>query len=144
MTPQARQALQRETAFLSGVGTKLESVKGKLLRGTIWRRSEHDEIDRLIALMAEAGVHDREKRKELPGNRRVSLHGFERRWWFGKRRTGVATASVLSPLAHYVEGSSAAAPPISLGMLAAHVRKIVGTADVPHVVGVCSPSGVCR
>ena len=33
------------------------------------------------------------------------------------------------------------APPVGLGMLKEHVKKLVGDGKVPHVVGVCSPSG---
>ena len=64
----------------------------------------------------------REMLKTLPANRRVSLHGFEKSWFFWKKPTGVAIASTLSPLAHYVDPKGDDAPPISLGELADHVR----------------------
>lgn len=141
MSVDVAKALQYETEFLSGVVANFEDAKGKQFRGTIWQRSQHDESDRLRALLASNRIYDREKLKSLPSNRRVALHGFERRFVFARRRTGVAIASTLSPLSHYASGSDDAAPPIGLGELADHVRKLVGNADVPHVVGVCSPSG---
>ena len=141
MTTTAAKALQYETEFLSGVGANFEAAKGRQFRGTIWQWSQHDESDRLRALLASNRIFDREKLKSLPANRRVALHGFERRFLFGKRRTGVAIASVLSPLSHYASSPDAEAPPVALGELVDHVRKLAGDTHVPHVIGVCSPSG---
>ncbi len=141
MTTNAAKALQYETEFLSGVGTNFEAAKGRQFRGTIWQWSQHDESDRLRALLASNRIFDRERLKSLPANRRVALHGFERRFLFGKRRTGVAIASVLSPLSHYASSPDAEAPPVGLGELMDHVRKLAGDPHVPHVIGVCSPSG---
>lgn len=135
------QAFQRETTFLSGVRANFEAAQGKQLRGRFWKISQQDEEDRLRAILARAGRPDREALKALPCNRRVVMRGFERRWIFGRRATGVAIASVLSPLEHFAANSSAPPPPISLAELTEHVRKLVGEATVPHVVGVCSPTG---
>ncbi len=142
MAKDAAKALQYETAFLSGVETNLESAKGRYLRGSIWQRSQSDDGDRLRALLASNRIFDRERLKSLPANRRVALYGFERRFLFGKRRTGVAIASVLSPLSHYASTPDADAPPIGLGELMDHVRKLVGDTRVPHVIGVCCPTGL--
>jgi hypothetical protein len=142
MAKDAAKALQHETAFLSGVETNLEAAKGRDLRGSIWQRSQSDESDRLRALLASNRIFDRERLKALPANRRVALHGFERRFLFGKRRTGVAIASVLSPLSHYASAPDTDAPPIGLGELMDHVRKLVGDSRVDHVVGVCCPTGL--
>ncbi|MCO6435946.1 MAG: hypothetical protein J5J06_02535 [Phycisphaerae bacterium] len=141
MTIDAGKALQLEADFLAGVEANLDAAKGRQLRGSIWERSQNDEGDRLRALMAEHRNYDRERLRSLPSNRRVALHGFERRFLFGKRRTGVAIASVLSPLSHYASGASGEAPPISLGELQDHVRRLVTNPRVPHIIGVCSPTG---
>ncbi len=140
MSTSASQALRCETDFLSAVEMNLDAAKGRDLKGTIWQRAEHDESDKLRALLAANRITDRARLKELPANRRVSFHGFERRWLWGKRRTGVAIASVLTPLEHFAaKGDSA--PPIGLGELTAHVRALAGDHKVPHIIGVCSPSG---
>jgi hypothetical protein len=141
MTAEASKHLKLETEFLSRVEANLEGAKGRLLRGSTWRRSTHDESDRLRAVMARSGLFDRDLLKSLPTNRRVALHGFERRLLFWKRRTGVAIASTIAPLKHYVESQGETAPPVDLGELADHVRKLVGDAQIPHVLGVCSLSG---
>jgi len=141
MTVDPAQALQCETDFLSAVETNFEAAKGIDFRGSSWQRAEYDESDRLKALLASRRMFDRERLRALPANRRIALHGFERRLMFWKRRTGVAIASVLSPLEHYASGASGEPPPIGLGELTDHVRRLVGDRKVPHIIGVCSPSG---
>lgn len=140
----SEQAFQRETTFLSGALANFEAAKGKAFRGKFWRLSHHDEEDRLRAMLARHGRPDRAALKALPCNRRVVLRGFERRFIFGKRATGVAIASVLSPMEHFAADNAADAPPIGLGELADHVRRLTGDAKTPHVVGVCSPTGFTR
>ncbi|UCF34114.1 MAG: hypothetical protein JSV78_02165 [Phycisphaerales bacterium] len=137
----ASQALQCESHFLSGVGANFEAFKGKILRGSIWRRVHEDESDQLRALMAQHRNYDRDRLKSLPANRRIELQGFERRFIFGKRPTGVAVASTLCSLEHFAAGESSEGPPIGLGELRDHVRRLVGDSKVPHIIGVCSPSG---
>ena len=141
MSIDAAKALQLETEFLSGVEANFEAAKGKQFRGTLWQRSQHDESDSLRAMLASNRIYDREKLKTLPSNRRIALHGFERRFVFGKRRTGVAIASTLSPLSHYASDSDDPPPPIGLGELVDHVRQLVGASNVLQVIGVFSPSG---
>ncbi len=141
MKEQALLALRVETEFLAGVESNFEQAKGRQLRGTIWQTARHDEEGALRALLASHHRHDRALLKQLPHNRRVALHGFERRWWFGKRRTGVAVASVLAPLEHFAAGTQGRMPPVDLGELVDHVRKLVTDPKLPHVIGVCSPSG---
>ncbi|MCC7292419.1 MAG: hypothetical protein IT449_10205 [Phycisphaerales bacterium] len=140
----SEQAFQRETTFLSGALANFESAKGKAFRGKFWRLSHHDEEDRLRAMLARHGRPDRAALKALPCNRRVILRGFERRFIFGRRATGVAIASVLSPMEHFAADNAGDAPAIGLGELADHVRRLVGDAKTPHVVGVCSPTGFTR
>ena len=141
MNPEARKALQYETDFLSGVETNMEAAKGKEFRGTLWQRSQQDERDRLRALMAGNQNFDRELLESLPANRRIVLRGFERRFLFGKRPTGVVIASVLTPLSHFASSTDDPPPQIGLGELMDHVRQLSGGRHVPHVIGVCSPSG---
>lgn len=141
MTVDAAKALHLEAEFLAGAEINLDAAKGRHLRGSTWEWSRTDEGDRLRALMAEHRNYDRERLKSLPSNRRVVLHGYERRFLFGRRRTGVAIASVLSPLGHYASTTGEFAPPIGLGELQEHVRRLAPDAKVPHIVGVCSPSG---
>ena len=141
MTTDASKAFHYETDFLSGVEANFEAAKGKHLRGSIWQRSRHDDSDRLRALLASNRIYDRERLKSLPANRRIALHGFERRFMFWRRPTGVAIASVLSPLSHYASAAGGEAPPVGLGELVDHVRQLAGNLRVPHLVGVCSPTG---
>ncbi len=141
MTTSASRAFQLETDFLSGVEVNFEAAKGKYLRGTKWQTSRDDDSDRLRALLYANRIYDRERLKSLPANRWIALHGFERWLLFGKRPTGVAIASVLSPMSHYASSEDADAPPIGLGDLSDHVRKLAGQARVPHLIGVCSPTG---
>jgi len=141
MTANASKALYFETEFLNEIQGNLDAAKGRLLRGSQWERTEHDDDARLRGLMAEHRNYDRELVKTLPTNRRVCVHGFDRRFVFWKRKTGVATASVLSPLSHYAKAPTEEAPPIGLGELTDHVRQLTADAKVMHIVGVCSPTG---
>lgn len=141
MNEQARRALQIETEFLAGAESNFEQAKGRQLRGTIWQTARPDEEPALRAMLASHHRHERELLKQLPHNRRIAVHGFERRWWFGKRRTGVAIASMLAPLDHFAAGAQGKMPPVDLGELVDHVRKLVTDPKLPHVIGVCSPSG---
>ncbi|MHC4697015.1 MAG: hypothetical protein ACYTFA_09750 [Planctomycetota bacterium] len=141
MTDSAVNAFQCEMDFLSGVGKKLDAEKGKRLSGSKWKRAGNDESDRVRALMAEAHCYDRERLKSLPANRRIELHGFERRLLFWTKPTGVAIASVLSPLRHYASSAEGEAPTIGLGELTDHVRQLVRERRVPHIIGICSPTG---
>ncbi len=141
MSNHATTALEQQNSYLAGVLSNLESAKGKLLRGSMWKVVREDDSDQLRALMAQHQNYDRDKLKSLPSNRRVELHGYERRWWFGKKRTGVAIASVLTPLDHFASDAPGDAPPIPLGELTQHIRKLTADHKVDHVIGVCSPSG---
>jgi len=141
MTVDAKKAFQYETEFLSALETNFETAKGVHFRGSTWQAVRTDDCDRLRALLASNRRPDRELLKTLPANRRLRLTGFERRLLFWKRRTGVAIASVLSPLSHYAKSSSEPAPPVGLGELVDHVRQLAGEGKTPKIIGVCSPSG---
>lgn len=141
MTSSASTSFKLESEFLAGVEANFEAAKGKFFRGSIWHGSRDDESDRLRALLASNRIYDREKLKSLPANRRVVLYGYDRRFLFGKRATGVAIATVLSPLSHYASGESGEAPPMDIGAVSDHIRRLTKDAKVSHLIGVCSPSG---
>lgn len=135
-------ALKHETDFLSAVERNFENAKGKDFRGSRWQTSRNDETDRLKALLAQNGNRDREKLKSLPKNAWIALHGFERRWLgLGQRKTGVAIASVLTTLSHFASSASGDAPPIGLGDVKSHIERLASDPKVPHIIGICSPSG---
>jgi len=138
---EARRALQIETEFLAGVESNFDRAKGRQLRGTAWRTFREDQEAALRALLDAHHRHDPALLRRLPRNRRIIVHGSERRWWFGKRSTDVAVASVLAPLEHFAAGGKGKMPPVDLGDLVDHVRTLVTDAELPHVVGVCSPGG---
>ncbi len=144
MAIDATKAFQHETDFLAGVEANLETAKGTLLRGSTWQLTRDDETDRLRALMARHRNYDREKLKSLPANRRIVLRGFERRWLLGRKPTGVAIASVLSPMGHFSADGEAPAPPVGLGELTDHVHKLVSDRKSPYVIGICSPTGFTK
>ncbi len=139
MGTDASKALQFETDFLSGVDSNLEDAKGKDLKGSHWKRADDDESDRLRALLAANRVYDRDKLKSLPSNRKIVLQGFARKMLFWRKRTGVAIASVLSPLDEFAKSGSAG--PIGLGELGDHVRKLLTDRRSPHLIGICAPTG---
>jgi hypothetical protein len=154
MNESVRQALRVETEFLAGVESNLDRARGRLLPGSSFKTARQDEVDRLRRIMLDQQVYDRQRMAKLPHNRRIVQHGFDRRWWFLpsplarwgalRKRTAVAVASVLTPLAHYVaadEGYESSAPPIGAVELLNHVRALVTDPDVPHLIGVCSPTG---
>ena len=141
MNQDAQRVLQVETEFLAGVESNFEQAKGRLLRGTIWQTARHDDEGALRAMLARRHKTDRALLKQLPTNRRFALHGYERRWWLGRRRTGVAIASVLAPLEYFAGGAEGPVPPAGLGELVDHVRRLTGEGKLPQVIGVCSPSG---
>lgn len=141
MNEHARDMLKAEYAYLAIVESRLESAKGKQLHGSIWKTSKHDDGDRLRAIMANHRVYDRQKVGELPHNRRIAIHGFERNWWFRKKPTGVAIASVLNPLDDLVGRPDETPSPVDLTHLIEHVRRIVSDDSTPHIIGVCAPSG---
>ena len=136
--------MQLESEYLSGMEVNLEKAKGKLLRGSRWRMARQDEADRLRSLMARHKKFDRRMLSGTPKNRRIALHGYTRPWyWFGKKRVGVAVASVLSPLEwHVLDGEPGqSGPPVGSTELLDHVRSLQVDPRVPHVIGVCSPTG---
>ena len=140
LTAAAAKALGIENQFLTGVWANIEDAKGRHLRGTLWETVAEDDSDALRALMASKRLYDRELLRQLPHNRRVTVHGFDRRFFWGRKRRGTVVASVLSPLDELLEGGDEPRP-VGLNELTEHLRKITPRPKVSHVVGVCSTSG---
>lgn len=142
MSDDAQRALQTETEFLAGVESNFERAKGTQLRGSAWQTARHDEDAALREMLV---THRRSGWqaliRQMPLNRRIAVQGFERRWLFFRRPTGVAIASVLCPLEHLASGADGPMPPVDVGDLVEHVQKLTGDPKVQHVIGVCSPSG---
>lgn len=144
MNPHTRKAVEAESVYVAGAESNFMQARGRQFRGTIWQTARFDEGMAVREELARRGLFDPDLLARLPQNRRVVMRGYERRWWwFGKRATGVVIASVLAPPGAYIAGESAdsPAPPVGLADLLEHVRRIAPTTDVPHVIGVCSPSG---
>ncbi|UCE59019.1 MAG: hypothetical protein JSU63_16440, partial [Phycisphaerales bacterium] len=141
MATNAAKALQAELDFLFAVSTRLEDAKEKHLRGSRWKRVKKDQEDSLRALMAESRNYDRELLKSLPANRRFELHGFDRHFLFWSKPTGVAIASVLSPLKHFASSAQGDPPPIGLGELTEHIDQLAHEGKGQYIIGICSPSG---
>jgi len=139
----AAKAAELESAFLAGAEANLNQAKGRRLHGSRWTWNTRTEEDRLRTRLIEQGRYDRELLRSLPKNTARCLTGFVPRLFFGQRKTSVAICSVLSPLEHFVDPDLAELPPppVGLSTLVAHVKELVGDADVPHLIGVCSPSG---
>lgn len=141
MNDEGQRASQIETEFLAGAEANFERAKGKVLRGVSWQTIREDEASTLRELLTLHRRYDAALFKRLPHNRRIAVHGFERRWLLGRRRTGVAIASALAQLEHLATGSEGKMLPVDLGQLVDHVRALVADPEVPHLIGVCSPSG---
>ena len=144
MTITTEKIRQLEAAFLGGMEDNFADAKGSLLRGSQWKLVRQDEADRLRSLMAQHKKFDRRLLSDIPKNNRIVLKGYDRTWWIlGKKATGVAVASVLTPFEYFVtEGAQATnPPPIDSRELLDHVLSIGVAPNVSHVIGVCSPSG---
>lgn len=136
MDPEAKQPGEIEAEFLAGVESRLNEAKGTSLPGTWWTWKTRSEEYRHRHLF-----RGRQPDRWLPKNKRLTLTG-KRPWLlFGRRRSCVAIASVLSLLERYAAPESGLPEPIDLATLDDHVRMLAGEAKVTHWIGVCSPSG---
>ncbi len=140
MNPHAVRAAEVESTFLAGVESQLNQAKGFRLRGSRFASTTRSEEDRVRGLMATRRQFDRQVLRDMPKNKTYVLTGSQPRFLFGRRTTSVAVATVLSPIEHYLDGD-APGPPIGLTEVLDHVKQVVGDAAVPHLVGVCSPTG---
>jgi len=139
MNPHAKRAAEIEAAFLAGAEANLDQAQGTRLPGTKWSSTTRSQESRVRELVIASG-QDRHVLRSVPKNRSYILTGMRRRWFFGQRRTSVAIATVLSPVEHYVNADEKP-PATDLAELVSHVKELVGDADVPYLVGVCSPNG---
>ncbi len=140
MSSSAEHASEIEAEFLAGVRANIGPATAKLLGGKWLENEEHDASERLRAAMADRRIYDRGKFARMPHGRSLTVRGFERRWIFGKRVRSVSIASLLAPPEGLLDHEDGA-PPVTASELSDHVRKLVTGAKVPHLIGVCSPSG---
>lgn len=140
MNEHAIRAAEVESAFLAGAEANLNQAKGRRLPGTQWTWTTRCQDEKVRARLIEQGLGDRELLRRLPKNTTRTLTGTVPRFFFGKRKASVAISSTLAPLEHLAT-SDEPPPPIGLSVLMAHLRELTAGATVPHLVGVCSPSG---
>lgn len=139
-----------EAQFLAAVQARLDDARA-WLRGTTFRRTVGDERERLRAMIEARGAGQRgfKLADSLCNNRRVTMTGYERRWYgFGRREVGAITASVLTSFEDALDraltdasGRQEPLRPIGSGELAAHIEALTEASPSSHVIGVCSPSG---
>lgn len=142
MSQQAEIAALAENAFLAGVEAAFARDAGRALGASSSKTARFDEGAAVRAALAARRMFDRELPSRLPQNRRVVWKGYRRRWWLARRRTAVAIATVLAPPDSYVATIAGDAPqPVGLNELLEHINRIAPERNVPHVIGVCSPSG---
>lgn len=142
MSSKTEHALKIEADFLSRAEANLQrAVNSDLLPGDVWKTSRADESDRVRTMMVDRGVYDRKMLRSLPKNQRVVLHGFERFLFLWKRRSSVAVATTVSPIDAYLSDGGDATAPVTLTQLTEHVQRVMVDSSVPHVIGVCSPTG---
>lgn len=142
MSVDADRAFALEAEFLSGIERNFENAKGKHFRGSSWRLARFDDAHAMRGHLARAGKPDRDQLSSVPTNRRVELLGFDRFLMLWKKPTGVAIGSVLAPLEDFAKSSDGQnGKPIGAGELSDHVRRLVRDAKVPHIIGICAPTG---
>lgn len=140
MNPYAKRAAEVEAAFLAGAENSLNQAKGNLLHGMRWGWRTVTQDERIRDLLVARRQYDRDKLREIPKNTARVLTGMQPKWLFGHRRSSVAIAAMLTPPEDYFEEDSAPGP-IGLAALVEHIKSLAGEADVPHVIGICSPTG---
>lgn len=140
MNPHAKRASEIEAAFLAGAENNLSGAKGTLLHGTRWAWRTVTQDERVRELMSARRQYDRERLREIPKSTARVLTGTIPKWFIGYRRSNVAIAAMLTPPEDYVD-ENAAPQSVGLATLMDFVKGLVGEADVPHLVGICSPTG---
>ncbi|MCB9865294.1 MAG: hypothetical protein H6816_01450 [Phycisphaerales bacterium] len=138
-TEAAASALRIENQFLGGVQGNVEAAKGFHLRGSQWETVADDDSDALRAAMAKRRLYDRELLKKLPQNRRITVTGYDRRFFFWRKATGAVTASVMTPLESVLDGG--AVGPVDLNELTEYLRRVAPPGKLRRVIGVCSTTG---
>lgn len=146
----ARRAAEIEASFLAGAETNLNQVREQRFRGSKWLWASKSQEDRLRELLAAHRRYDRELLRSLPQNAARIMTCIEPAWFIWERPVAVAVAACLSPLEYHVQRTLAdgsdpddksGPPPVGLAELTAYLKQLVGDASIPHLVGICSPSG---
>jgi hypothetical protein len=131
------QAAEAESAFLAGVQGNLQAAQ-QGLGSTFFKSEEHDQAEAVRAAMVDRRIYDRKKYDAMPHGRGVTVRGYQRRFFFGKKLKSVTIATVVAPPGSLLDDRP---EPVSMLQLAAHVRGLVREGSTPHVIGVCSPTG---
>lgn len=140
MKTAAEHAMEVESAYLAGAHANFGPAEGKIIPGSRFARSEVDRGEAVRAAMIDRRVFDRDQYARLPHGRSIILRGWERRWLIFSRLRSVTMATVIAPPEPLLDGKGPA-PPVTAAQLVAHVRNLMADNKVPHVIGVCSPSG---
>lgn len=149
MNPTVSRAAEIEASFLAGAEHNLNQVREQRFRGSKWLWASRSQEDQLREAMAANQRYDRELLRRLPKNAARVMTCIEPSWFMWERPVAVAVAACLSPLDFHVQqalasdqaNGGALPPPIDLGDLTDYVKQLVGDPSIPHLVGVCSPSG---
>jgi hypothetical protein len=149
MNSTVSRAAEIEASFLTGAENNLNQVREQRFRGSKWLWASRSQEDQLREAMAASQRYDRELLRRLPKNAARIMTCIEPSWFMWERPVAVAIAASLSPLDFYVKQALASEsgdgggepPPMDLGDLTAYVKQLVGDTSIPHLVGVCSPSG---
>ncbi|MCL2330508.1 MAG: hypothetical protein FWC56_04310 [Phycisphaerae bacterium] len=152
MNVQSSQAMEMETAFLAGAQHNLNQAKEQRFRGTQWLWANRSQEDKIREQMIARHCYDRALLRMLPKNAARVLTCVEPVWFFWKEPVAVAIAACWSPIEFYldqqlsktpvnIDGGSQVAQPMSLADLSAFVKSLVTNDSIPHLIGVCSPSG---
>ncbi|MBI5764438.1 MAG: hypothetical protein HZA51_13025 [Planctomycetes bacterium] len=134
------QAVEAESGFLAGVQANIKAAGSKTFAGTTFAREDHDRAEHVRAAMVDRRIYDRKKFDMLPQGRGFTIRGFERQFIFWKKLKSVTVATVLAPPGPLLDGDGRVEP-VNFATLDKHVRSLVRDGRVPHVIGVCSPSG---
>jgi len=138
MKNSALKAQEVESSYLAGVSAKLKTVGTRIIAGTSFKREDHDEGEKVRAAMVDRRMYDRDLYASMPHGKGFTVRGFQRRWFF-KRVKSVTVATVIAPPGPLLDSDDA--PPVTKSQLMEHLRGLMTDARVPHLVGVCSPSG---
>ena len=139
MKTSALKAQEVESTYLAGASANLKTVGSKIIAGAWFKREDHDQGEKVRAAMVDRRMYDRDLYASMPHGRGITVRGFQRRWIIGKRVKSVTVASVIAPPGPLLDSDDAA--PVTKSQLMEHLRGLMTDAKVPHLVGVCSPSG---
>jgi len=140
LSPFAEQSLRSESSYLAAVEANFVRESVELLPKAHWKTNRLDASTAVRAELASRRMFDRSLPEQMPQGRRIVWTGTRRTWWFGRRRAGVVIATTLSPPQNYLQ-TQQPPPPVGLNDLLEHINRIAPKRDVPHLIGICSPSG---